>query len=115
MDDADRVSCRPDFAILIYPAYLAENDNLQKVSPELPVSANTPPTFIVQTENDPVKVDGAIAYYLALRQAKVPVDMHLYSEGKHGYGLRRTSELVTTWPQRVEEWLRSRGTLHAKS
>jgi acetyl esterase/lipase len=109
IDAADRVSCRPDFALLIYPAYLVKADNT--LAPEIKVSAQTPRTFLAMTEDDGVKVEGALFYYLALKQAKVPAEMHLYPKGGHGYGLRPSANLVSTWPQRAGEWLKSIGVL----
>jgi len=114
VDSADKVSCRPDFAVLIYPAYLTVKDEGHELSPELAVTANTPPTFLVQTEDDPVHVENSLVYFRALKNAKVPAEMHLYSAGGHGYGLRRTSKTVTTWPLRADEWLRSLGVLQRK-
>jgi acetyl esterase/lipase len=111
IDDADKVSCRPDFALLIYPAYLVVKDDGDKVSPELKISSATPPTFLVQAEDDGVRVENSLGYYAALKQAKVPVEMHLYPVGGHGYGLRRTEKTVTTWPGRAQEWLRFIGAL----
>ncbi len=108
IDDADKVSSRPDFALLIYPAYLVQGE---KVSPELKITGNTPPTFLVQTEDDGVHVENSLGYYSALKQAKVPAEMHLYPSGGHGYGMRPTSKTVTTWPARAGEWLRSTGVL----
>jgi acetyl esterase/lipase len=105
VDAADRVSCRPDFAVLIYPAYLAMADQNFAPSPDLHVTDKTPPSFIVQAEDDPVHVENSTAYFLALKNARVPAEMHLYAEGGHGYGLRRTSLPVTTWPQSAEIWL----------
>jgi acetyl esterase/lipase len=105
------VSCRPDFTLLIYPAYLTVKDEGDKVSPELTIGDNTPPTFLVQTEDDGVRVETSLFYYAALRKARVPAEMHLYAAGGHGYGLRRTDKTVTTWPARAEEWLRSLGVL----
>src|SRR6476646_1168617 len=96
-DDADRASCRPDFTILIYPAYLTKDDRTT-LSPELKVSAQTPPTFLVQTEDDPVHVENSLVYYRALAAAKVPAEMHLFSSGGHGYGMRPSSEAVSGWP-----------------
>jgi acetyl esterase/lipase len=69
------------------------------------VTEKTPPSFIVQTEDDPVHVENATVYFLALKNAGVPVEMHLYARGGHGYGLRRTEMPVTAWPQNVETWL----------
>jgi acetyl esterase/lipase len=115
IDAADAVSCRPDFTILIYPAYLTVRQEGDKISPELTITANTPPTFLVQTEDDPVRVENSLFYYAALKNAKVPAEMHIYPSGGHGYGLRRTEKTVTTWPLRAEEWLRSLGMLGAPS
>jgi acetyl esterase/lipase len=107
-DDADRASCRPDFVILIYPAYLTQEDRTS-VAPELKLSSQTPPTFLVQTEDDPVHVENSLVYYRALKEAKVPAEMHLFSSGGHGYGLRPSPEAVSGWPALAEAWLRARG------
>jgi acetyl esterase/lipase len=112
LDAADAVSCRPDFALLIYPAYLTLKQEGNKLAPELAVTANTPPSFLVQTEDDGVRVENSLFYYLALKNAGVPGEMHLFSSGRHGYGLR--SDLpVGSWPRRAEEWMRSVGVLPA--
>ena len=111
VDDADQVSCRPDFSMPIYPAYLVLEDQDNKPAPELKVTANTPPTFLVQTEDDSVRVETSLFYYFALNKAKVPAEMHLYAGGGHGYGLRPSAWTVTTWPRRAEEWMRSLGVL----
>jgi acetyl esterase/lipase len=111
VDERDGVSCRPDFTLLIYPAYLTVREESDRISTELRIGADTPPTFLVQTEDDSVRVENSIFYYAALRQAKVPAEMHLYPVGGHGYGLRRTEKPVTTWPLRAEEWMRSLGLL----
>ena len=112
VDEADDVSCRPDFAVLIYPAYLTLKDQNDALAPEVPVKATrTPPTFIAMTQDDSVRVETALFYYLALKNAGVKAEMHLYPEGGHGYGLRRTAQTVTTWPDRVEDWMRAQGWL----
>lgn len=113
-DDADKVSCRPDFTVLIYPAYLVTGKDNDKLAPELKVTKETPPTFIAITEDDPVHVEGALFYYLALKKARVPAEMHVYPKGGHGYGLRPSPNLVSHWPQRAEAWMRSLGLLEAK-
>jgi len=107
-DDADRASCRPDFTILIYPAYLTKDDRTT-LSPELKVSSQTPPAFLVQTEDDPVHVENSLVYYRALAAAKVPAEMHLFASGGHGYGMRPSPEAVSGWPALAEAWLRARG------
>lgn len=113
VDAADELSCKPDFSILIYPAYLAVKEEGDKLAPEVKVTAQTPPTFIAMAGDDPIRVESAVTYYLALKNAKVPVEMHLYPTGGHGYGLRPSKHLVTTWPKRVEEWMETRGLLKA--
>lgn len=107
VDDADRLSCRPDFAVFIYPAYLAAGDSAPKLDPAFPVTKDTPPAFIVQTQHDPIGVNNSIAYYRALVQAGVPAEMHLYEAGGHGYGLRPSAMPVSGWPSRLAEWMRS--------
>lgn len=109
VDGADSVACRPDFSLLIYPAYLTVKEEGDKVAPELKITQETPPTFLVQAEDDGVRVETSLFYYAALRNARVPAEMHLYPAGGHGYGLRPSALLVTTWPKRAEEWLRSLG------
>ncbi|MCG8584407.1 MAG: alpha/beta hydrolase [Pirellulales bacterium] len=112
VDDADKLSCRPDFSVLIYPAYLLTKENdVNKLAPEVRVSKETPPAILIQTQDDGVKVECAVAYYLALKKAGVPVEMHLYPKGGHGYGLRPTGHDISTWPHRVEDWLRKSGML----
>src|SRR6185503_19075512 len=110
-DAADAVSCRPDFTVLIYPGYLTVKEDADKVSTELTITEKTPPTFIAMAEDDPVRIENALFYALALKKEKVPVELHVYPTGGHGYGLRPTKNLVTTWPNRVEDWMRSRDLL----
>ena len=107
IDAADHISCRPDFAVVIYPGYLALPDQNFAPNPDIRVTDNTPPSFIVQAEDDPVHVENAIVYFLALKNAKVPAELHIYAQGGHGYGLRPTAQPVTTWPRSVEAWLRT--------
>jgi acetyl esterase/lipase len=110
VDAADDLSCRPDFAMLLYPGAMLAPDS-DKLSAELDARATTPPTFIVQTEDDSTRVETSLAYYLALKAAHVPVEMHLYSSGGHGYGLRPSADPVNTWPLRAVDWMRSLGAL----
>jgi acetyl esterase/lipase len=111
VDEADKQSCRPDFTVLIYPAYLTTKDDLSKLAPEIKVTKETPPAFIVQTQDDPVKVENAYTYALALKNAKVPAELHVYANGGHGYGLRPAGHSVTTWPARCAEWMGAMGWL----
>jgi acetyl esterase/lipase len=106
VDAADQESSRPDFAIAIYPGHLATKDG--SLNPNVPVSQDTPPTFLVQAEDDGVDgVRQSLVYYSALRKAGVPVEMHLYSQGGHAFGLRPTRNPITGWPGLVEVWLRT--------
>jgi acetyl esterase/lipase len=105
VDAADQLSCRPDFALVIYPGYLALSEKDFAPNPEINPTAETPPSFIVQAEDDTVHVENAVVYFMQLKNAKVPTELHIYAEGGHGYGLRRTKLPVTTWPQTAEIWL----------
>ncbi len=111
VDAPDGYSSRPDFVLLIYPAYLTIEKENYKVAPELPISSSTPPTFLVQTQDDGIKVGNALFYYHALSQLKVPAEIHLYPVGGHGYGLRPAKDEVTHWPVLAEKWLRGLGLL----
>lgn len=114
VDSADETSARPDFAVIVYPGYLTVKDEGDKLPPELRVGTHTPPTFLVQAQDDSVRVETSLFYYLALKQAKVPAELHIYPTGGHGYGLRPTKDAVTTWPQRAAEWMRSLGMLEKR-
>jgi acetyl esterase/lipase len=112
VDDADKESCRPDFTVLVYPAYLTAKDDSTKLAPELKVTAQTPPAFIVMTEDDPVHVENVYAYALALKNSKVKAEVHTYPTGGHGYGLRPSANPVSTaWPRLAAEWLKAQGWL----
>ncbi len=114
IDAADEVSCRPDFTMLIYPAYLTVKEEGDKVAPELAITQQTPPTLLIQTGDDGIRVESSLFYYLALKNAGVPAEMHLYAKGGHGYGLRKIESPVSTWPRRAEEWLNTLGVLTRK-
>lgn len=105
IDAADELSCRPDFAVIIYPGYLAIAEQNFAPNADIHVTEQTPPTFLTQAEDDPVHVENSVVYFMALKNAKVPAEMHIYAQGGHGYGLRRTDLPVTGWPQLVETWL----------
>lgn len=110
IDDTDDVSCRPDFAILIYPAYLfdkAKPDEL--VSKELPVDDKTPPMFLTMAFDDGVGPENILRMGLALKQHNVPAEVHLYPTGGHGYGLRSNEHQATTWPERCAAWMKASG------
>jgi acetyl esterase/lipase len=111
VDAADKESCRPDFAVALYPGHMLENTSRAfELNSYIPVTKLTPPTFLLQAEDDPVDtVRNSLVYYAALKRAGVPVEMHLYAHGGHGFGLRATKFPITDWPELVEVWLRTIG------
>ncbi|MCB9013317.1 MAG: alpha/beta hydrolase [Bacteroidales bacterium] len=102
-DAADSASCRPDYTVLIYPAYLDEGPG-KSLTTELAVDGNTPPAFIFQTADDKYG-NSALVMATALRNANVPVELHLLPNGGHGYGLRPGSKAAETWPLLLRDWL----------
>jgi acetyl esterase/lipase len=105
LDAIDALSCRPDFAVLVYPAYLDKDGH---VSPELPISAQTSPTFIVHNDDDLHFVVGSKIYFPALQAEHVVSEFALFSTGGHGYGLRCTKD-ARVWPERCAHWLATLG------
>jgi acetyl esterase/lipase len=112
IDDVDKVSCRPDFAVLVYPGYLV-NKEKDALVPGIPVTDKTPPTFLVHAGNDPVPAENSVEMYRALKKAGVKAELHVFTTGGHGYGLRETEQPCTLWPKRCEEWLRAQKVLPA--
>jgi acetyl esterase/lipase len=109
VDAADELNCRANFTVLIYPGYLTPDDNGAVLSAEVKITKETPQAFIAMTADDPVRVDNALTYAAALAKEKVPFELHVYPTGGHGYGLRRTDDPVTSWPERLDEWFLARG------
>jgi acetyl esterase/lipase len=130
VDGADKVSCRPDFAVAIYPGHLSRSaaesdatlsarkfalapadrlsiaDKNLGLNPDLQVTKETPPTFLLQAEDDHIdSVYDSLSYYIALKKAGVAAEMHLYAQGNHAFGLRRTKLAITAWPDLVDRWL----------
>ncbi|MES2595676.1 MAG: alpha/beta hydrolase [Verrucomicrobiota bacterium] len=106
VDATDEVSCRPDFAMLIYPAGFADKTTWALRS-HIKVSKDTPPVFFVMAEDDHVDCDNCTVLFTALKHAKVPAELHIYTHGGHGYGLRSTDLPVTRWSARAAEWLQA--------
>lgn len=134
VDAADRQSCRPDFAIALYPGHMSLSaarydagfgphkftvatppslpnpDKDLTLNPEVPITRDTPPTFLLQAEDDHVdSVYDSLSYYIALKRAGVPAEMHLYAQGNHAFGLRRTALPITHWTDLVDTWLKTIG------
>ncbi|AGA30989.1 alpha/beta hydrolase [Singulisphaera acidiphila] len=113
IDAVDRVDCRPDFAALIYSGGVIKK-GASELTPEIRVTSQTPPMFLVHASNDNVSPENSVQLYLALKRAGVPAEMHLYATGGHGFGMRSSEHPSSTWPQRCEDWLRSQGILKAE-
>jgi acetyl esterase/lipase len=114
VDGADQESSRPDFAIAIYPGHLALAENTTVLNPNIKshITSHTPPTFLLQNEDDHVdSIEDALSYYMGLKTANVPVELHAYAQGGHAFGLRPSKLPVSGWPQLVEKWLGTVGML----
>jgi acetyl esterase/lipase len=103
-DQADAVSCRPDFEIIVYPGGLLAQGT-EELSPNFPVTPDTPQMFIVDAETDRVDSENCTSLYVALKRAHVPAELHIYSLGAHGFALNPSPEPHAAWPSRCEEWL----------
>lgn len=117
VDKADEASCRPDFAVAIYPGHMSVNykEDLSKLNPTIRVTGKTPPTFLLHAQDDPVNpVEFSLLYHAALKKENVAVEMHLFSHGGHAFGLRPTKLPITRWPALVETWLGTIGMIPQK-
>lgn len=114
VDAADELSCRPDFAIVIYPGHLWTPRTELTLRSDIQVRTDTPPTFLLHAEDDPIDpVKHSLTYYAALQKAHVPVEMHLFAQGGHAFGLRPTKLPIGRWRALVEQWLHTIGMLEA--
>lgn len=116
VDAADRESCRPDFAVALYPGHMSANyrADLSRINPTIRITGRTPPTFLLHAQDDPVDpVEFSLLYYAALKKAGVPAELHLFATGGHAFGLRPTQFPITRWPALVETWLGSLGMIPA--
>jgi acetyl esterase/lipase len=118
-DAADGLSFHPDFQVLVYPAYVTTAENAKvgsyDLAPEVAVTKSTPPTFMVMAEDDPIHVENVLGYAIALKKLEIPMELHIYPTGRHGYGMRPTKDFVTSWPERARDWMMSRGLLDPKA
>lgn len=115
VDGADKLPCRPAFAMLLYPAYLTVPSKDFAPAAGVAPTSKTPPAFLVQAENDPVHVENAVHYFLQLKAQHVPAELHVYAAGGHGFGLRPTALPITHWPALAATWLHTTGMLHEKA
>lgn len=107
VDDNDHLSAKPDFSVLIYPAYLDANHQ-PELPPEVVVTGSTPPAFILTTADDDISNVSSLSYDLACVRHKVPVEFHMFPKGGHGYGLRSKEPGLRDWPNLLIAWLKQR-------
>src|SRR5262249_32733296 len=108
-DDVDKFSCRPDFVVAAYSGYLVEKDT-ERLTPDLGIPAQTPPTFLVHAGDDHVSdVTNSVVMYQALMRAKIPAELHVYVTGDHGFGVRQSERPCSKWKERCLDWMRNQG------
>jgi acetyl esterase/lipase len=114
IDEADDLSCRPDFMCPIYAAYLGPDykDNVAELGPLVNVTAKTPPTFMAVTADDTHRGSLSALLFVQLKLSKVPAELHIYSKGGHGYGIRESANPISTWHHRLGDWLKAQGLLN---
>ena len=107
VDEADKESCRPDFAMALYPGHMMfHTTKAYDINPTIPINKNTPPTFLLQAGNDPVDtIQNSLVYYIALKKAGVAAEYHVYVEGGHAFGLKKSGLPINDWPKLAETWL----------
>jgi acetyl esterase/lipase len=113
IDATDQVDPRPDFTILVYPAYLTKPKS-DELAAEIKPTAKTPPTFFAHANDDPISPENSARYYLALKRAGVPAELHIFTSGGHGFGMNPIGKPAAHWPDRCAEWMRDRGLLGMK-
>ncbi len=118
LDEIDRTSCRPDFAVAVYPGYLIEQHpagveiNKDVLAPYLRIPRETPPVFLAHASDDTVAgVENSVVMYLSLKRANVPAELHVYAQGGHGFGVRPSGLPCSTWTDRCVAWLQNQGLL----
>ena len=115
VDDADKASCRPDFAVLIYPGGVFDREDKTKLSAQMRITKETPPTFLAVSSDDKGSAAGTIKLYQGLREAGVSAELHVFATGGHGWGMRKSDQTFGGWTARCEEWMRARGLFKASS
>src|SRR5712692_436521 len=118
IDQIDKISCRPDFAVAVYPGYLIEQHpagveiNKDVLAPYIRIPTETPPVFLVHASDDTVAgAENSVVMYLALKRANVATELHVYAHGGHGFGVRKGSLPCSTWTDRCVAWLQNQGML----
>ncbi|MCB1233082.1 MAG: alpha/beta hydrolase, partial [Verrucomicrobiae bacterium] len=109
--EIDSLSCQPNFAVLVYPAYLVDEANPEQLSPEIKVTKDTPPVFMVIAHGDKRFAPGNAILYLALAKAGASAELHVFAKGGHGFGMKKIGEEVEKWPTLAGNWMRTMGFL----
>ncbi|HEY3790122.1 MAG TPA: alpha/beta hydrolase, partial [Urbifossiella sp.] len=112
VDDTDKISAKPNFAMLIYPAYLVDKEG--NLKPEYKTTKESPPMFFAHANDDPVTPLSSAMLYASLKKSGVPAELHIFASGGHGFGMKKSANPVSAWPQRAADWLKSRGYLATK-
>jgi acetyl esterase/lipase len=111
IDDIDRVSCRPDFAVAVYPGYLVRKET-GLLEEHIHIRARTPPVFLVHAGDDTMAdAENSVGMYLALKRVGIPAELHVYARGEHGFGVRKKGQPPDAWPEACVAWLRNLGVL----
>lgn len=109
IDDIDKTSCRPDFAVMLYSGYFKVKDK-EELSPTIHITANAPPMFLVHASDDPIsEPDNTVMMYLAMKRAGVSAELHIYATGGHGFGVRKVDSPCVGWTDRFSEWMQKQG------
>lgn len=118
IDEIDKISCRPDFAVAVYPGYLIAQHpagvetNKNILAPYIRIPTDTPPIFLVHASDDPMAgAENSVVMYLALKRANVAAELHVFTGGGHGFGVRKSNLPCSTWPDRCVAWLQNQGML----
>lgn len=110
----DAASPVPDFGVLVYAAYLLDETNPDVLSPEIQVTDQTPPAFLVVAHDDEKFVEGSARFYIEMRRKKRPCELHIFAKGGHGFGFKNTPEEIRQWPSLAGKWMEVEGFLGAK-
>ena len=113
VDDADKVSCRPDFAVLIYPGGVLDKQDKEKLSAQMRITKDTPPAFLAVSSDDKGSAAGTLKLFQGLREAGVSAELHVFASGGHGWGMRKSEQTFGGWTARCEDWMRARGLFKA--
>ena len=107
----DAVDCVPNFAVLVYPAYLTDEKDPDKLSPEVVVTEKTGPTFLVVAHDDSKFVEGSARFYIEMKRKERPCELHIFAKGGHGFGFKNTKEEIQQWPALAAKWMETMGIL----